>query len=72
MLWFKKNKLIEEEQHGIEVAIEKEIKDNVAKIDKKVKEAVKVGEKLNEQVQENGFTLKIYIATGGKLKGAHK
>lgn len=34
-------------------------------------EAEKVGKDLNRLLVENGFTLKIYLATGGKIKKGH-
>ena len=35
-------------------------------------EAHKVGKQLNKLLVENGFTLKIYLATGGKHEGKTK
>lgn len=67
MAWFNRNKTPlgdTEQQHDnrVEVVVHKEAAKEV------VQEAIAVNEKLNKLLLDNGFTLKIYLAAGGKTK----
>lgn len=68
-MWFKKTKtpvqdtsakIIANHKATIEIVAHKEAKDAV------VRETKEANEKLNRLLVDNGFTLKIYLAAGGK------
>lgn len=67
MAWFNRNKIPKGETEGshdrrVEVIVQQNATHEV------VKEAKSVNEKLNKLLLENGFTLKIYLAVGGKTQ----
>lgn len=67
MAWFNRNKLPKGEtekshDHRVEVVVHQ----NAAK--EVVAEAKNVNDQLNKLLIDNGFTLKIYLAAGGKTK----
>lgn len=67
MAWFNRNKLPkgdteQQHDHRVEVVVHQ----NAAK--EVVDEAKSVNEQLNKLLLDNGFTLKIYLAAGGKTK----
>ena len=66
MNWFNKNKkakvLLVRETGIAELKQDKSIQKQA------ILEAKKQTEKLNDLLTENGFTLRIYLATGGKYK----
>lgn len=66
MSWLNRQKPIDgESTHDtrVEVVVQKSAAKEV------VEEAKEVNEKLNRLLVDNGFTLRIYLATGGKLPG---
>lgn len=67
MAWFNRNKAPkgdteQSHDHRVEVVVHQ----NAAK--EVVNEAKTVNEQLNKLLLDNGFTLKIYLAAGGKTK----
>jgi hypothetical protein len=66
MSWFKRKTEVKltpapVDQVTFEIETHKEAKTEA------VKEAKEASEKLNQLLVDNGFTLKIYLATGGKV-----
>lgn len=69
MLWFNKKKVVRpvvDHQTIVEIEATKDAQKEA------FEEAHRVGKDLNRLLVENGFTLKIYLATGGKHKGKTK
>lgn len=67
MLWFNRDKkragkTEQAHDHRVEVVVHQNANKEV------VKEAKTVNEQLNRLLLDNGFTLKIYLAAGGKTK----
>ena len=71
MLWFKKKEQLIK-QAELEKRVEEEIPLNDAKQDEAITQTKEVAKDFNNVIEENGFTLRIFQATGGKLRGAHK
>lgn len=71
MAWFNRNKTPKgntELSHDRRVEVV--VHQNAAK--EVVEEAIAVNEKLKNLLDENGFTIKIYLAAGGKMKPVQK
>lgn len=67
MLWFtRKNKPTGQTELSHDHRVEVVVHQNATK--KVVDEAKTVNEQLNQLLLDNGFTLKIYLAAGGKTK----
>lgn len=67
MAWFNKNKdpkgdTEKAHDHRVEVVVHQNATKEV------VAEAKRVNDQLKTLLEDNGFTLKIYLATGGKIK----
>lgn len=66
MLWFKSNKQSKAIQANLEQTVPKIVAQHQLKTDKVVAETTKVGDNLIGIIKENGFTLQIHAALGGK------
>lgn len=67
MAWFNSNKkpdgdTEESHDHRVEVVVHQNAAKEVAE------EAKQVNKQLKKLLEDNGFTLRIYLATGGKIK----
>lgn len=67
MAWFNRNKKPEgNTEKSLDHRVEVVVHQNAAK--EVIDEAKTVNEQLNKLLLDNGFTLKIYLAAGGKTK----
>jgi len=66
MFWSKKSNVKKEELERISHTSKVEVVAHKRATKKAVDEAKQVNKKLNNLLVENGFTLKIYLAAGGK------
>lgn len=67
MAWFNRNKLPrgdteKQHDHRVEVVVHQNARKEV------IDEALRANKLLKSLLEDNGFTLKIYLATGGKVK----
>jgi DNA-binding protein H-NS len=69
MGWFRKKKSNAVDlQHELEAVVSVELEQHKKAADDKIAETNEVTEKFNKILKENGFTLKIHVAAGGKRK----
>lgn len=68
VFWFRKRKSDIELQHKLESVVSVELEHHKKVTDDKIRETKEVTEKFNKIIKENGFTLKIHVAAGGKHK----
>jgi hypothetical protein len=66
MLWFKKRKQEKDDRCDKEKRINLEVEAHHLSQRKSIEETRKVTEKFVQRVKDNGFTLRIYSAAGGK------
>lgn len=66
MLWFKKRKKEESDRCNREAVINLEVEAHRQKRERVAAETQKAAGRFVGQVKDNGFTLKIYSAAGGK------
>lgn len=66
MFWFNKKKAAVEKQIQLETIVSVELEQHKKVTDDKIKETKLVTENFNKILKENGFTLKIHVAAGGK------
>lgn len=71
MKWFKKSSSAKPAPDRVVEVIPTNVEDKRA-FKKAKAQADEVNQKLNDQLLSNGFTIKIYIATGGKQHGGQK
>ena len=68
-MWFKKSKQKKAaiaETKRLEQVVSVEIEHHQNATDKTIKETQEVTDKFNKVIRENGFTLKIHVAAGGR------
>ena len=68
-MWFKKSKEKKDaiaETQRLEHVVSVEIENHQNATDKTIKETQEVADKFNEVIRQNGFTLKIHVAAGGR------
>lgn len=68
-MWFKKSKQKQAdiaETQRLEQVVSVEIEHHQNVTDKTIKETQEVADKFNRVIRENGFTLKIHVAAGGR------
>lgn len=69
MLWSRKKKQSQVDlQHELEAVVSVELEKHEKATDDKIKETKEVTDKFNKILKENGFTLKIHVAAGGRHK----
>lgn len=68
MFWFKNKKAAIDKQHELETIVSVELEQHKKLTDDKINETKQVTENFNKILKENGFTLKIHVAAGGKHK----
>lgn len=66
MFWFRKNSNVRQEQKQLEQLAANEVAKHTQKTHDTIAETTKVADNFNRIIKENGFTLKIHIAAGGK------